>query len=417
MRKGGCMRILFCYPWLDLGGAPNTSITLARGLKERGHDLYFFTKGGGIYEERLRAADIPIVHAPHHSFLPDLYHLNLRAYRILSRAIERYKIDIIHAFHFNSYFLSLFAAPGRHIPVVYTLVWHPLDIRFPSYPGRYIFVAEEFREEALPLFGPHPREMITLPNRVDLDMFHPGVDYGDFAARYDLPDSGVKMAFMCRIDHIKFNSIRYVLDAVRLLAGKRDDLTLAIAGDGPLFNKLSHLAEQLNNDTGRRTVRLIGSILETPQLISWSDLFVGIGRSAMEGMAGGKPTLIVGERGLAGVVEPASASELGHYNLSGRNLKTTVQPSLMAGAVERIIRDRGEYDSLAAFARHYALERYDYRAGAEQLETIYAAALEDAPLGFGDRLGLYLQNWVHGYGSQLHIAWRLRLRRLVGRGR
>lgn len=411
------MRILFCYPWLDLGGAPNTSITLARGLKERGHDLFFFTRGGGIYEERLRAADIPIIHAPHHAFLPELYHLNRRAYRILTRAIERHRIELIHVFHYNSYFLSLFAGPARNVPVVYTLVWHPPAVRYPAYPGRYIFVADEFREEALPLFGPHPRAMITLPNRVDLDMFHPGVAYGEFAARHDLPDSGIKMAFMCRIDRIKFNSIRYVLDAMRLLAGERDDITLAIAGDGPLFDELARLVEALNNDTGRRTVRLVGSILETPRFIAWSDLFVGIGRSAMEGMAGGKPTLIVGERGLAGVVGPESVEELARYNLSGRNLTAAVAPSRMAEAVERIMGERGEYDSLAAFARAYALERYDYRAGAERLERIYTAALADEPLGWGERITLSLQNWVYGYGSQWYIAWRLRLRRLLGRGR
>jgi glycosyltransferase involved in cell wall biosynthesis len=410
------MRVLFCYPWLDLGGGPKTSITLAKGLNERGHELFFFTKADGIYGERLRAADIPIIHAPHHPVLPHLYHLNRRAYRILSSALERHRIDIIHVFHFNSYFLSLFAALRRNIPVVYTVVWHPPEVRFPAYPGRIIFVADEFREKALTRFGQHPREMRVLPNRVDLDMYHPDVDCRDFTERHALSRSGVKIAFMSRIDRLKFNSIEYILEAVRLLAGRRDDVTLAIAGDGPRFEKLSRLVEELNRNTGRQTVRLLGPILETPQFIAWSDLFIGIGRSAMEGMAGGKPTLVVGEKGLAGVVEPETAAELRYYNLSGRNLKRTVQPSLMTEAVERIMRDRGEYDRLAAFARRYALEQYDYRPGAEELEKIYTSALMDPPLPAKKKLEVYLQNWMYGYGSQLLIALRLRARQLLGRG-
>ncbi len=410
------MRVLFCYPWLDLGGGPNTAITLAKGLKERGHEVLFFTKGGGIYEERLREAEIPVIHAPHHPVLPHLYHLNRRAYRILSSALERHRIHIIHAFHFNSYFLSLFAALRGNIPVVYTVVWHPPEVRFPAYPGRIIFVADEFRDGALIRFGPHPREMRVLPNRVDLGMYNPDVDCRDFAERYALPRSGVKIAFMSRIDRLKFNAMEYILEAMRLLARKMDDVTLAIAGDGPLFEKLSRLVEELNRDTGRQTVRLLGPILETPQFVAWSDLFIGIGRSAMEGMAGGKPTLVVGENGLAGIIEPETAAELRYHNLSGRNLTRAVQPSLMAEAVERIMSDRGEYDRLAAFARRYALEQYDYRAGAEELEKVYAAALEDPPLPARKKLEVYLQNWMYGYGSQLLIALRLRARRLLGRG-
>ena len=248
-------------------------------------------------------------------------------------------------------------------------------------------------------------------------MFRPDIDCSGFADRYGLPRSGVKLAFMSRIDSLKFNSIKYILDALRLLAERRDDVTLAIAGDGPLFGELSRLAEELNGETGRGTVRLLGSILDTPQFIAWADLVAGIGRSAMEGMAGGKPTLVVGERGLAGVVGPETVVELRHYNLSGRNLKTSVRPSLMAEAIERIMRDRGEYDRLASFARRCALELYDYRAGAEQLETIYAAALEESPLSTGKKAGVYLQNWIHGYGSQLYIALRLRARGLIGRGK
>lgn len=410
------MRVLFCYPWLDLGGGPNTAITLAKGLDERGHEVFFFTKAGGIYEERLRAVGIPIIHAPHHSVLPHLYHLNHRAYRILSSALKRHRVDIIHAFHFNSYFLSLFTALRRNIPVVYTVVWHPPEVRFPAYPGRIIFVADEFRDEALTRFGTHPREMRVLPNRVDLGMYRPDVDCRDFIERYALPRSGLKIAFMSRIDRLKFNAIEYILEAVRLLARKRDDVTLAIAGDGPRFEKLSRLVEELNRDTGRQTVRLLGPILETPQFVAWSDLFIGIGRSAMEGMAGGKPTLVVGEQGMAGVIEPETAAELRYYNLSGRNLTGAVPPSLMAEAVERIMRERGEYDRLAAFARRYALEQYDYRAGAEELEKIYTSALKDPPLPAKKKLEVYLQNWMYGYGSQLLIALRLRVRLLIGRG-
>jgi hypothetical protein len=74
------MRILVCYPWLSLGGAPNTAMTLARGLKNLGHDVYFFTKRDAAGEARLREAGIEKITAPHHPYLPSLDLLNLKAY-------------------------------------------------------------------------------------------------------------------------------------------------------------------------------------------------------------------------------------------------------------------------------------------------------------------------------------------------
>lgn len=404
------MRIMFCYPWLDLGGAPNTSITLARGLKERGHDLFFFTKEGGMYEERLRAADIPVVHAPHHPVLPSMYHLNLRAYRILARAIERYKIDVIHAFHFNPYILSLFAAVGRNIPVVYTVVWLIPRIRYPSYPGRVIFVAEEFRDHAAGILGGRTREALVIPNRVDLDMFHPDVDWRDFAARMHLPGDGLKISFMSRMDHIKIGALRHVLRGMELLAARREGVTLAIAGDGPFAGEVARLAEGVNSRVGHRVVRLLGKILETPQLIAWADIVLGIGRSAFEGMAGGRVTLVVGENGLAGVVEPETSSTLQYYNFSGRNRTEPAEPALLADAIERIDSDPDRYDRLARYAREFVLERYDYHAGARQLESVYRRAISDPPIAWTERVRLLLENAFLVCGNQWYIACKLKLR-------
>ncbi|HUV37909.1 MAG TPA: glycosyltransferase family 4 protein [Patescibacteria group bacterium] len=410
------MRILFCYPWLDLGGAPNTSITLARGLKERGHELFFFTKGGGIYESRLEAAGIPVVTAPHDRFFPHLYHLNARAIRIFRETLDRYAIDVVHAFHMNSYFCALFSAPAKRIPVIYTVVWLLPRIRYPSYPGRVIFVAEEFRDHAAGILGGRPRDTVVIPNRVDLDMFHPDVDWRDFAARTDLPGDGLKISFMSRMDHIKIGSLRYILRAMELLAARREDVTLAIAGDGPLFGEIARLAGQLNERAGRRVVRLLGTILETPQLIAWADIVLGIGRSAFEGMAGGRATLVVGENGLAGVVEPETASILQYYNFSGRNRTEPAEPVVLADEIERIAGEPERHNRLARYAREYVLEHYDYHAGARQLESVYERALEDPPLGWSEQVRLLLENAVLVYGNQWYIACKLKLRSALRSG-
>jgi glycosyltransferase involved in cell wall biosynthesis len=409
------MKILFCYPWLEIGGAPNTAISLAKGLRERGHEVFFFTKAGGAYESRLTDIGIPVVSAPHHSFLPALDHLNVPAYRILRETLIRRSIDVVHAFHPHSYFLSLFAAPPLDIPVVFTAVWFLYPKPFPAYRGRVIFVAEEFRDQAGQYFEPHARELIVLPNRVDLDMFHPGIDHADFSRRMQLPAAGWKLAFMSRVDSLKFGSLQYAIGAVRILAQRGRPVTLAIAGDGPMIETLRGIAAEANSEGGRTIVRLVGSILETPAFLSWADVVLGIGRSSFEGMACGKPTLVVGEKGLAGIVGPDTAAELMKYNFAGRNISEPVAPELLAGAVERIMDEENYRRDLSAFARDFVMKHYDYRVGAERLEGIYHDALADPPLGAAEKRRIVWTNFVRGYMPRYIMAWRIKLRAIGGR--
>ncbi|UCF05095.1 MAG: glycosyltransferase family 4 protein [bacterium] len=409
------MRILICYPWLNLGGAPNTSITLARGLKELGHDVYFFSKSNEIFDERFRRSGITCISAPHHSILPKLNHLNLKAYRMLCDVLDRYSIDIIHAFHYHSYLLALFAAARRDIPVIFTGVWFLGVKYFPVYPGRVIFVAKEFKDYDRKLFRNHPHEVIILPNRVDLDEFNPNVDHSSFSAEMKLPVTGWKIAFMSRIDTNKIGSIRNAIDAMSILALRGRNIYLAIAGEGRLFNDAKKMCEDANRDCGREVVRLLGGITETSRFLAWSDIVLGIGRSAVEGMASGRPTLIVGENGLAGTVDPEQVALLQYHNFAGRNAKTPIAPVHLADAIEEIMNNRPRYEQLAAFARKYAIDNYDYRVGARRLEKIYTDSLDDPPLNRLAKMRLRWTNLLMGYGGQYLLVLRMKIREILGR--
>ncbi|GEM_PF-2776808 len=410
------MNVLICYPWLELGGAPNTAITIARGLKERGHDVFFFSHSGGMYGDRLEEAGIPLITAPHSTFLPHLYHLNMGAYRELCRALDRYSIDVVHAFHPNPYYLALFAAPGRKIPVVLTMLWFGRDFRFPYYPGRVVFVAEEFKDYLEPRFSGSAREMQVVANRIDLDMFKPGVDYGDFAARMGLPGSRCRIVFMSRIDSMKVGSLRHAIEAMRILSSNGVDAVLAIAGDGSHVGEISSLADDVNRETGRTVVMMLGKIVETPQLLSWADLVFGVGRCAWEGMACGKPTFVVGENGLAGVVGPDTVEELAYYNFAGRNVRAPVSPDLLANEVEGLVTDPARRDSLARFARDHVIENLDFRVGAERMEEIYERAITDPPLSGLDRFRVFLSNSMEGLGFQAYMIARSKVRTILRRG-
>jgi len=411
------MNILFVYPWLSLGGAPNDVLTLAKGLKEKGHNVFLFTKSGGMYEDRVKELEVPYVSAPYSTILPHLYHLNPKALRLFNETLKRFSIDIVHAFHPYSYILALFSAPFRGIPVVFTAVWFLEEWPYPSYPGRVIFVAEEFKDQAEHLFRGNLREIMILPNRVDLEMFRPGLDPGEFIERYGLPTDGWKIAFMSRISSWKMNSLRYASRVAGILADRGHRVTLAIAGDGPRMPELKKYVDSINSGRDEPVVRLIGVVEDTPLFLSWADIVLGIGRCAWEGMACGKPTLVVGENGLAGIVEPSTFEELAYYNFAGRNITEPVSDELLVEAVESIMTDTARYEQLASYARQCAMEHYDYRAGVSRMIELYKRALADPPLSTWQKVKLGVTNFLFGYLTRVYIALRIRMRVYAGKGR
>ncbi|MBN2070254.1 MAG: glycosyltransferase family 4 protein [Candidatus Krumholzibacteriota bacterium] len=411
------MRILICYPWLDLGGAPNTTLSIAKGLKELGHEVVFFTKAGGIYEDRLRKLDIPVVSVPYDPILPHLYHLNIKALRMMERVIDEYSIDLIHTFHYNQYFLAQFVALKKNIPLVFTSVFFVDGPVFPVYPGRLIFVAREFLDDTAKKVKGDPKELVVIPNRVDLSQFHPGIDSSGFQNDKQLPGAGWKIAFMSRIDRKKFGSLRHAVAAVELLIEKGRDVTLVIAGGGVCFEELQRIADEANTRTGKKAVILLGPITDTPQFLSWADIVFGIGRCTWEGMACGKPTIVVGENGIAGIADPATTEMLQYYNFAGRNVSEPVDPRVLADTIEELMIDQARYDELSEYSKKYVIDNYDYRTGAARVEEIYRKELQAEPLSRATKIRVFINVLVFGYGYRLYIAWRIKLRGMLGRGK
>ena len=336
---------------------------------------------------------------------------------MMCRAIEDHSIDIIHAFHHSSYFLAQFAALRKNIPVVFSSVWYLDGPVFPVYPGTLIFVAREFLDEARGKIKGVPAGMTVIPNRIDLSEYRPGLDGAKFQMDNGLPSSGWKIAFMSRVDKLKFGSLRNAVEAVSSMVERGMDVTLAIAGDGVCFDELKKIAGEVNSRLGKEAVILLGKVSDTPGFLSWADIVLGIGRCIWEGMACGKPAIVVGENGVAGIAEPEKTELLQYYNFAGRNISEPVDPRVLADTIENLMNDHARYRELSAYSREYVIENYDYRTGAERIEKIYEDELSAVRLSPFRKIRVLFNLLVFGYGYRLYVALRIMLRGLLGRGR
>jgi hypothetical protein len=133
-----------------------------------------------------------------------------------------------------------------------------------------------------------------------------------------------------------------------------------------------------------------------------ADVVLGMGSSALRGMAFGKPVVVLGEGGFSEIFEPSTAPtffEVGMYGFADEE----AEPRL-PGQLRRLLVDPALRDELGRFSRTVAEERYGLQAAGAVLDGVYRRVA-------GRRAGP-VTRLVHGTraGTRLALArgWRRR---------
>ena len=117
-------------------------------------------------------------------------------------------------------------------------------------------------------------------------------------------------------DFMKAESLLRTIDVVRVL-GRELPLRFVIVGDGAGGPKLEALARATNDELGRDAVVLTGALIDPRPAYAMADIVVGMGGSALRGMAFGKPVVIVGERGFARAFTPRTMEYFRYRGMYG----------------------------------------------------------------------------------------------------
>lgn len=258
---------------------------LAGGLRERGHDVHFFTPRVPGYES-----------AGHSTYeLPSLPLPTQTEYRLtLPLVSRRYTndvvrhLDVIHAHSpFVTGWMAMRYARRFAIPLVYTyhtrleeyahyvpfephatrLAAETLTRSFANAAGSVIVPTAAMRERLRELGVESSIDVI--PTGIDLRRFSAGQRSDEVRARFGVRDGGRLLLFVSRL--AKEKNVELLLEALAALHD--ENYVLAIAGDGPQREALERYAADLGV-CGR--VRFLGSIeRETlPGLYASADAFV-----------------------------------------------------------------------------------------------------------------------------------------------
>jgi len=177
----------------------------------------------------------------------------------------------------------------------------------------------------------------------------------------------------------KLEGLLAACDVVAELAATGRRIQLAIVGDGPSRPLVERTAAAANARTGRRAVVLTGELNDPRRAYAAADIVLGMGGSALRGLAFAKPVVVQGERGFWELLTPDSAPQImrqGWYGLGaegdGRAAGATRLMNILGGLLD----EPQTRARLGQYGRALVAERFSLEKAATTQEQVYVAAVQ-----------------------------------------
>ena len=359
------MKILQLTTHLNRGGITSYIYNLSRALLERGHLVFAASSGGSLVSEVEKAGikHIPLPINTKSELSPKLWRSAARLKKIISQE----KIQIIHTHtrvtHCVGWQLSR-KTGVHHLATAhgyYKLRWGRKI--FPAWGEKTVAISPAVKEHLLNDFKLQEKKVKVVFTGVDLEKFSPGVNEEDKILRRKFGlDNVLTVGMIGRISPEKGH--RIFLEAIASL--NEPNVKFILVGSGKKDDK--SILPFLND---KRVIRI--DYLDSAKALKLIDIFVqpslqeGLGISLLEAMACGKAVAASRIGGIPSVID------------DGRDglLVAPGEAKKLAGAIQRLIRDKNLRKNLGNAARRKVEEKFDAKKMAREMETLYEDLLKD----------------------------------------
>ncbi len=374
---------------------------LARSLAHLGHDVRVFaprlrdlpaeTERDGVKVVRVRSVPVPLYGQYRWPLFPfsqlraigrdaDVVHLQTPG--LLGTAgflaARRYRRPLLGTFHTNLREMTASVPQKLLVPLFFRVAWWwnlgtywRCDLTTaPSESARLALVHQSRK--------PFRRDVLVVPNGVDIDRYHPGRSVPDWRSRCGL-DAQPLVTFLGRLTVDK--GVHRFLDAVADGA-RSGELSAIVGGSGP--EEPAVRARLAGDPELARRVRYVGPVAEEEKaaLLGQTDLFVLPSTSDTSSVA-----LLEAMACGSAVVAPSvgGAAEVVRNGETGRVVDPR-QPRLLQEAIEELVGSPGRRRALAEHGREWVAESASLDAMARRFISLYAMLTEEGPPR-GHRLG------------------------------
>jgi glycosyltransferase involved in cell wall biosynthesis len=331
------IRVLEIIPTLVRGGAEKQLSLLATGLPRDEFDVHVAVlTHSGPYEDKLRAADVPV------ELIGKKWKIDPAAYWRLRRYIRELKPDLVHTWIFAANCYGRQAAFAAGVETVlagercvdHWKVWHELAIdrqlakRTTKIVTNSTGVRDFYAEQ-----GISAEKFAVIPNGIEPARAGGAITRDGLLGELEIPTDAKIIGAVGRLWPQK----RYkdMIWAADLLKAARDDTYLLIVGDGPEYDSLNNYCTDIRS---RDRIRFLGQREDVHELLPLLDCFwlasayEGQSNAIMEAMAAGIPVVATDIPGNRDLVVP---DETGYLVPVGDSAEMARKTQLVIDDVER----------------------------------------------------------------------------------
>jgi len=301
------MNILYITNHLNIGGITSYILSLATGMKKKGHNVYIASSGGQLLSKFLEEGInyIPIPIKTKSEISPKIL---FSAVRLFS-AVKKYNIDIIHSNSRTTQVLGCLLA--RFTGCVYISTCHGFFKKrfsrraFPCWGRKVIAISESVKEHLMKDFGVKEKDIQVVHNGIDVEKFKSQNTKLKTQIKKNLGlGDGPVVGIVARLSDVKGH--KYLIEAMGDILEKIPQTQLLIVGEGKMEKELVTLVERLGME---KNVFFLPSVSDAKDALSIMDLFVmpslkeGLGLSLMEAMACGLPVVASDVGGIKSLIQ------------------------------------------------------------------------------------------------------------------
>jgi glycosyltransferase involved in cell wall biosynthesis len=386
------VRVLVYPHSMEIGGSQLNAVELGGAVRDLGHEVLVMSEPGPLVE---KVHSLGLEHLP----IPlSRRRPSPEVIGSLVAQVRRRGVDVVHGHEWPPA-LEAYLGPGLRlgVPAVASVM---SAVVAPFLPRNVPLVVgtEQLRRDVVA--GGY-RNVTLIEPPVDVVANSPEVGAGDFRAAHGLAADGLAadglvadglvadglvadglaadgllVVVCCRlVPELKLEGLLTACDAFGELVRDGYRVQLAVVGDGPARTEVAERADQANGLAGRVAVVMVGELADPRPAYAAADVVLGMGGSALRGMAFGKPLVVQGERGFWKACYPETAAEFlagGWYGLGPgtggvARLKRELAPLL---ADPRLRATTGR------FSRTLVVDRFGLAAAARVLVDVYRTAIE-----------------------------------------
>ncbi|MGB7605816.1 MAG: glycosyltransferase [Lutisporaceae bacterium] len=370
--------ILLTTMSLDIGGAETHIVELAKGLKREGFNV-IVASNGGIFEKDLENNGIKHYKVPLHNKKPNNV---FKAYKMLKDIIQTEKIDLVHAHaRIPGYICNLL---HKKLNFVFVTTAHGTwktggGLKYITKWGqKTIAVSEDVKKYLLENYNINENNIKVTINGIDTENFSPDVDWSSLQREFHIPNDSFNIVYVSRIDKDRQHILQSILDVLSQLIFEVDNLNFFIVGGGNILHTIKEVAHNLNGDLRRNAIIVTGPRTDINKFTSMADLFIGFGRSSLEGMASSKPAIIAGNQGYIGLLNESNIETAIKTNFSCRGQDMADSERFLKDILEVVSMSKEQRAKLGVFCRNTVLQQYSIKKMVADNIEIYMQLLQNS---------------------------------------